>query len=150
MKHFMMLLLGTTLIIAGCSSNTSTSEEATAEEETTEQENTADAGEWQAKMDAYHDVMSDVFHSAEEDNLMPLKDRADELADRASEWAALEIPETESQEMLRSKMAELRTGSEEISLKVAEEFSDQDLKDAIFALHDVYHDIVGLCEDMES
>jgi hypothetical protein len=47
---------------------------------------TAQANDKWAELEAYHDVMSQTFHPAEEGKLEPIRKRAGELAEKARQW----------------------------------------------------------------
>jgi hypothetical protein len=62
--------------------------------EVTEAMAKAPAADWDEAKEAYHEIMADVFHSAEEGNLEPMKTRVTEFGPAAAKWAALPIPES--------------------------------------------------------
>ena len=143
------LLLGFALSFSACS-NSSTPEEA-AESEAAAAEAVSEAAptpleEWEAARESFHDVMSATFHPAEEGDLKPLRMEAGKLASRASAWAKLPIPEKYQGEDLEAALSELQEGAKDLG-PIAAEGTDGELTEAIFELHDVFHRIVGLCEE---
>ncbi|MCB0571126.1 MAG: hypothetical protein KDC66_15235 [Phaeodactylibacter sp.] len=104
------------------------------------------AKDWDAAKEAYHDVMSSTFHPAEEGDLEPLKARYSELASAAKQWAALPLPENMKNKGMEELLQKLATDSEAIGAAVTSG-SDEAITTAITALHEVFHKIVGLCED---
>lgn len=126
---------------------TSCTNQANSTGETTEE--TADApqtGEWEATLEKYHDAMSASFHSAEEDNLAPLKEKYTDLASISKEWVKMPIPEKFQTEKITNALKELEKESAAIA-SVVENGTDKEMKDAIYALHDVFHKVQELCTD---
>jgi phage tail tape-measure protein len=149
------LLMGSSLFFA-CN-NAAPSEETDAIEEAgleadSEAEKITEAmadeakGAWNGAMDAYHEVMADVFHSAEEGDLEPLKKRYQELASVSEEWANTEMPASLQDKGIDETMKELVKASADIAMAV-EKGTDEEMTKAITDLHDVYHKIVGMCND---
>lgn len=100
------------------------------------------------ELNNYHHVMSQTFHPAEKDNLEPLKAKAKELADQANKLAEAKIPMEFDTKGIRDAVAQLKTDSKALYEKVeGKAASDEELKKSIFALHDVFHEIVGLCKE---
>jgi hypothetical protein len=100
---------------------------------------------WNEAKDAYHKVMAGTFHPAEEGNLEPLKKKHNVLTYQASEWAALPIPKEMRSKELKNSLKMLKQESKSIGKLVMNGASDEELTKAMFALHDVFHTIVGLC-----
>lgn len=101
---------------------------------------------WDDAKEAYHKVMAGTFHPAEEGDYMPLKEKAHELHKAAKHWASVTIPDDLDQDKLKEKLKMLVSGSSDMEKLVKKDASESDLKEAIFSLHDVFHDIVGLCD----
>ena len=130
------------LVLQSCGeSNTSTTEENSVAEEVVE------TNPWDEAMDSYHDVMAATFHPAEENNLAPLKERYKELVDQSISWGEVTIPEKHQGKELENRLEELKSQSVALSEMVEGGSSDEDLKEAIIALHDVFHGIMGACKD---
>jgi hypothetical protein len=127
-----------------------TNEEAPADEAT--EETTDDSfsevqrKSWEAALDQYHTAMSESFHSAEEDNLEPLKQRYPQLAAVSKSWVKLPIPPEHNNEKVRKALQELEKESAAIA-QVVENGTEKEMKDAIYALHDVFHKVQELCMD---
>ncbi len=101
---------------------------------------------WDDAKEAYHKVMAGTFHPAEEGDYMPLKEKAHELHKSAKHWASVTIPDGLDKDELKKNLKMLVSGSADLEKLVKKEATDDDLKKAIFSLHDVFHDIVGLCD----
>lgn len=117
------------------------------QEETSVVEEVVETNPWDEAMDSYHDVMAATFHPAEENNLAPLKERYKELADQSISWGEIAIPEKHQGKELENRLEELKSQSIALSEMVEGGSSDEDLKEAIIALHDVFHGIMGACKD---
>jgi hypothetical protein len=120
--------------------------QSTQAEEKTVELNATEGDAWDQAMDAYHSVMSVTFHPAEEGNLAPLKERHKELADLSQSWAQVEVPEKFQGKDLENMLEELKSQSVALSEMVEGGSSDEELTDAITALHDVFHNIMGACK----
>ncbi len=105
--------------------------------------------QWNDAKDAYHSVMQGTFHPAEEGNLEPLKEQYAQLAVRAKEWAALPLPANQQGKGLEEALKELETASAAIG-PVVQNGSDDEVSQAIVGLHDVFHRVIGMCEDHEA
>lgn len=100
------------------------------------------------ELNEYHHVMSQTFHPAEKDNLEPLKENAQELVSKAEALASAKIPMEFDSKSIKKAVSQLKIDSKALYEKVESgSASDKELKDAIYALHDVFHEIVGLCQD---
>ena len=100
---------------------------------------------WENARESFHEVMSATFHPAEEGNLEPLKTKYAELADQAKAWSAVPVPAVYRDKGLEELMKKLETGSAAIA-GLVENGNDEVITESIVALHDVFHEIVGLCE----
>lgn len=101
-----------------------------------------------AEMDAFHDVMSQTWHPVEEGNFEPIKARASELAEVAAEWKKSEIPgQYAAQKDIKKKLKELAKESKELAKEIEGGCSDEEIKEELEELHELFHDIVGLCQD---
>ena len=97
------------------------------------------------QMSAYHQVMSTTFHPAEEGNLKPIKERSGELATKADEWRKSTPPKEFAKEGLKEKLEMLYTESKALDKMVKSGAKDADITKSLTALHDRFHEIVGMC-----
>lgn len=134
-----------TISLNSCTNQASSTEEAT-EETTDESMDDPQLEAWEASLEKYHDAMSASFHSAEEDNLEPLKERYKDLASVSKEWVKMPIPEKYNTDKIKNALQELEKESTSIAT-VVENGTDKEMKDAIYALHDVFHNVQELCMD---
>ncbi|MCB0497415.1 MAG: hypothetical protein KDC79_14835 [Cyclobacteriaceae bacterium] len=99
------------------------------------------------ELNEYHEVMSKTFHPAENDNLEPLKTMANDLKMKADNLAKSKIPMEFDSKDIKKAVAQLKTDSKALYNQVESKASDEELKKSIYALHDVFHKIVGLCRN---
>ena len=109
----------------------------------------AQKGEWKEQT-AFHNVMSKTFHPAEEGNFQPIKSKSEELVMAASNWKKAKIPnDIADKKMVKTTLKKLYKDSKTINSKIKKGASDSDLKTDLFALHDTFHTVVGLCNAKE-
>lgn len=94
----------------------------------------------------FHGVMSQTFHPMEEGNLEPIKTRSGEMVMKAKELAKSDIPAEFNTPAIQSAVKRLQKGSKSLD-KLVKKGSDEEIKKSLTALHDVFHEIVGLCRD---
>ena len=98
-----------------------------------------------AELESYHEIMSQTFHPAEEGNLKPIRSQAGELAQRAQKWLDSKPPMMYDVPSIKAILVKLTAESKALSILVSKNGSDGDVKKAITALHDRFHEIVGAC-----
>ncbi|MDX1943341.1 MAG: hypothetical protein SFU99_22435 [Saprospiraceae bacterium] len=104
----------------------------------------AQADEWK-EMDEYHSVMSATFHPAEEGDLKPVMTRAGELAQKAQAWKKSTAPAKFDTPEIKKSLTLLTKESKALGKMVKKGKSEEEVKKAIFALHDRFHEIMELC-----
>jgi actin-related protein len=96
---------------------------------------------------AFHEVISQTFHPSEEGNLQPIKARSEELAQRAEDILKMDIPaEYKTKEILFSA-EKLQIKAKALHKMVVLKSPDADIKKALSEVHDIFHEIVGLCSN---
>lgn len=95
----------------------------------------------------FHEVMSATFHPAEEGNLAPIRSRSKEMYEKATALAKSDMPAEFNKPAILAAVKNLRSGSKSLNKMVKKQSSDADLTKSLTALHDVFHEIVGLCRD---
>lgn len=109
----------------------------------------AQKAEWKEAKN-YHHFMSTTFHPAEEDNLKPLKEKADSLAWAADAWAKSAVPANYKEKETKAELVKLAKQSKMILAAVkANNKTDAELKKMITEAHDTFHKIVGECKKVE-
>jgi DUF2911 family protein len=99
------------------------------------------------ELSVFHDVMSQTFHPMEEGDLKPIRSRAGEMAQKASQWADSKPPRIYDQPEIKKNLVELADESKALAALVAAKASDTQIKESLTALHDRFHAIAGLCRD---
>lgn len=99
------------------------------------------------EMKAFHGVMSISFHSAEDNNLKPLRDSSWALVARAKTWQASAVPEGYKADVSKPILEKLVKQCEDIHKAVDKNKSDADLKEMITKAHDTFHEIMEKCRD---
>ncbi len=100
--------------------------------------------QWPA-LDEYHSVMSKTFHPAEEGNIEPTKANAALLAEKAKLLSLSLIPEALNKPGMKELVTKLEKESFALAKLVKSKKPEAKLKEAIFALHDRFHEIMGKC-----
>lgn len=102
--------------------------------------------DWQALKD-FHKVMSQTFHPSEEGNLEPIKKRSGEMVEKANLLAKSIIPAEFNSKEVVAAVKKLETDSKRLDKLVKSKKSDKELTEALSKLHDVFHEIIGLCSN---
>jgi hypothetical protein len=97
------------------------------------------------ELKTFHGVMAQTFHPSEEGNLEPIKTRAGEMVEKAQALAASKIPAEFANDKIKAAVAKLVTGSQELKALVDKKEKDEVITKNLSALHDTFHEIVGLC-----
>lgn len=95
----------------------------------------------------FHEVMSQTFHPSEEGNLEPIKTRSEELMNKAAVLLKSDIPAEFKTAAVLASAEKLQLKSKALHKLVQAKGSDADIKKSLAELHDVFHEIVGLCAE---
>lgn len=96
----------------------------------------------------FHAVMSQTFHPSEEGNLEPIKKRSGEMLEKANLLAKSAIPKEYNTPKIKEAVKKLQKGSKELDAFIkSSKATDEAIKQKLSALHDVFHEIVGLCKN---
>ncbi|MBL7810340.1 MAG: hypothetical protein JNN28_21130 [Saprospiraceae bacterium] len=114
--------------------------------QTAQAQNTAQKAPWK-EMKEFHEVMSVTFHSAEEKNFAPLKEKSGLLVERAMAWKKSTIPAGFKPELTAQVLKRLVKECKKVDKMVKKGKSDEELMKGINAAHDVFHEIVGKCRE---
>ena len=107
-----------------------------------------DGNKWN-ELSAFHDVMSATFHPMEEGDFTPIRSRAAEMAAKAKQWADSTPPKVYDRPEIKTNVAKLAQESTALAALVAKKASDAQIKTSLSALHDRFHEIAGLCNDVK-
>jgi len=100
-----------------------------------------------SELKTFHGVMSQTFHPSEEGNLEPIKSRSGEMAEKANLLAKSSIPMEFKTEKIQKAVKKLQKDSKALDKLVKNKKStDEQIKKDLASLHDVFHEIVGLCK----
>ncbi len=96
----------------------------------------------------FHVVMSQTFHPSEQGSLEPIKKRSSEMAEKANILAKSTIPQEYNTPKIKTAVKKLQKGSKELDAFIKNsKASDEAIKQKLSTLHDVFHEIVGLCKN---
>jgi len=95
----------------------------------------------------FHQVMSQTFHPAEEGNLEPIKTRSEELMNKAANVLKSNIPAEFATAPILASAEKLQLKSKALHKMVQAKASDAEITKSLTELHDVFHEIVGLCSE---
>ena len=98
-----------------------------------------------AELKAYHSVMSATFHPAEEGKLEPIKSRSGEMVEKAVALQKSTPPADFDKKEIKKQVNKLVKGSKDVDKLVKKNAADADITKGLTSLHDVFHEIVGLC-----
>lgn len=100
-----------------------------------------------AELVAFHKVMSQTFHPSEEGNLEPIKTRIGEMVEKAKALQTSKPPADFKNKKVKKAVAKLYKDSKALEAKIKAGATDDEIKTALAALHDTFHQIVGLCSE---
>jgi len=106
--------------------------------------NAQEKAKW-AEKDAFHKVMSETFHPAEEGKLEPIRKRSQEMVDVAIAWKNSEAPAGYDKEKIMKDLKALVKGTKKLNKSVQKNASDNELKEELTELHDLFHRITEKC-----
>lgn len=98
------------------------------------------------ELKAFHSVMAQTFHPSEEGNLQPIKERAGEMVEKAEALAKSTIPADFSNDKIKKAIEKLVADSKDLKTLVDKKESDEVITKNLSALHDTFHEIIGLCK----
>lgn len=107
---------------------------------------TAKKATWK-EMHDFHEVMSVSFHSAEDKNLAPLKEKSGQLVERAKAWQASAVPAGYKPDVTAEVLKRLVKQCKKVDKMVRKGKSDEELFTGINAAHDIFHEIMEKCRE---
>ena len=100
------------------------------------------------QLKSFHTVMSQTFHPSEEGNLTPIKERSTELAMKADSLSSSNIPAEYNTSKIQKAVLQLKVDAKKLDeLIKSNKATDAHITKALSDLHDVFHQIVGLCKN---
>lgn len=94
----------------------------------------------------FHEVMASTFHPSEEGIFKPIRERSGEMAEKAQKLADSKIPKDFDKPEVKKAVAKLAADSKNLDAKIKAGITDQEITKLLGALHDTFHEIVGLCQ----
>lgn len=101
-------------------------------------------GKW-PELEAFHKVMSQTFHPAEEGNYQPIKERIGEMVEAAAKLNSSTVPAEYNKPDIIETAKKLETDSKSLEEKIKAGATDKEIFTDLNSLHDTFHKIVGLC-----
>ena len=95
----------------------------------------------------FHRVMSQTFHPAEEGDLNPIKARSEEMVQKADALSKEAIPAEFKTPAILASIKKLQEDAKGLDKLVKAKGSNEATLKSLTALHDVFHEIVGLCSE---
>lgn len=103
--------------------------------------------EWK-QMIEFHRVMSQTFHPLEEGNYQPIRERSGEMLDKAIAWKVSVIPaEFSNVKGIKKNLKQLVKKSASLDKRIKASCPDEEIKTGLTELHDIFHNIIGMCSD---
>ncbi len=97
------------------------------------------------EMHDFHEVMSVSFHSAEEGNLAPLREKSALLLERAEAWKKSDAPTGYDAKMTKTVLKKLVKQCKTVNKSVKKNAADAALTAQITTAHDIFHEIMEKC-----
>lgn len=104
--------------------------------------------EW-PELKEFHKVMAQTFHPSEEGNLEPIKTRIGEMVQKAKTLQASKFPSDYDNAKMKAAVDQLVTDSQKLEADIKKGASDKKITKSLSGLHDVFHQIQGLCSATE-
>lgn len=99
------------------------------------------------EMHDFHDVMSITFHSAEDKNFAPLKEKSALLVERAEAWKKSVVPAGYKPKVTSQVLKRLVKQCKAVDKLVEKGKSDEALFAGITKAHDIFHEIMEKCRE---
>ncbi|MDG2433310.1 hypothetical protein [Flavobacterium sp.] len=95
----------------------------------------------------FHDVISATFHPAEEGNLAPIKARSEEMMTKAAALLTAPKPAEFKTRAIVEASEKLKLQSIGLNALIMGNGSNDSIVKELTEMHDVFHEIVGLCSE---
>ncbi len=104
--------------------------------------------EWK-ELEAFHSVMAETFHPAEDGDLKPVRENAGDLVAKAKAWQESPVPAGFDKTLTTKPLKTLVAKCKEVQSAVKAKKSDAELTKLITGAHDAFHEIVEKCRTTE-
>lgn len=98
------------------------------------------------EMKAYHTVLSQTFHPAEEGDLKPIRKRSHELLADIKLVNASPLPAEVDNEDMRKLLKKLQKENDKLNAFVVREEQSATVMKQLTIVHDIFHEILGICK----
>ena len=98
------------------------------------------------EMEEFHTVMAATFHPSDEGKLDPIKTRSQEMVDKAVAWQRSSAPKGYDKKAVNSSLKKLVKGSKQLHGMIQAKAGDNEIKEKLLSLHDIFHEIMEKCE----
>jgi hypothetical protein len=98
------------------------------------------------ELDAYHEIMAATWHPAKDNDLKPIRARADSLAASAKRWAEAKVPTACDTKPIKDAIADVVTGSARVAQLVAAKAADADVRAALHDVHERFEVVEKGCK----
>lgn len=102
---------------------------------------------WEA-LKSFHEVMSQTFHPMEDGNLEPIKTRSLEMSEKAA-MLTKDVPAEFNTPGITDATKRLDEGCKNLNTMITNNATDDEIKKSLVSMHDVFHEIAGLCSDAD-
>lgn len=100
-----------------------------------------------AELKTFHGVMSETFHPAEEGKMEPIKARSGEMVEKAIALQKSTPPEAFNKSEIKKNINKLVKGAKGVDKLAKKNAPNEEIMKNFTALHDIFHEIIGLCND---
>ncbi|HEX2608742.1 MAG TPA: hypothetical protein VHK91_15270 [Flavisolibacter sp.] len=97
------------------------------------------------EMESFHNMVTSIFQSAEENDLNPLKESARHLVLKARQWQKAIVPPRYTGRHIKQTLLQISQLCESIDRAVKQGRSEEVLLGLLENLHNTYHKIVPYC-----
>jgi hypothetical protein len=93
-------------------------------------------------LDDFHLIMADLYHPYKDSSyLQPVKERAEELARAAEQWAGAALPAKMDNEEIKKMLQELKSGTRTLADDIAAGAADDQIGEKLDELHSLFHHV---------
>jgi hypothetical protein len=95
---------------------------------------------------AYHELMTQTYHPAEEGNLDPIRNNSELLMQKAEALSVETMPEEFRNPKTIETLLSLKKQTQNVNDLVQKKAGDDEITKALGVLHDTFHKIIGMCQ----
>jgi len=95
---------------------------------------------------AYHELITQTYQPAEEGNLVPIRNNAELLMQKAEALSVETMPEEFRNPKTIETLLSLKKQTQTVNDLVQKEAADEEITKALGVLHDTFHKIISMCQ----